>query len=138
MPMFDIEINSIITFFILLVVSILFALKGKSIPYYLYNNENYYYKGFLIVILITLVFSVACTIGNMAAEQTIQGTNSHSKDVKLILKDENISDEIENKPLILIVIDENKFYFIEKNETLSKYPKLYIIPSDQIKSVILK
>lgn len=141
-PVFENESLLITYIFIFVVVVILIILintyfNDKSIPYELYN-KNIYWEGFLILILIIFVFSVACISGNIVAEQTIQGNNSHSKDVKLILKDKNVSDEIENKSLILIVIDENKFYFIEKNETLRKYPKLYIIPSDQIKIVILK
>ena len=141
---FEIWSHFILFVFILFGILMLFKLKNrgpedkyKSIPYELYNEEIYY-KGLLIVILIITAFSVAYISGNIVAEDTIQGKNSHSKDVKLILKDKNVSDEIENKSLILIVIDDNKFYFIEKNETLRKYPKLYIIPGDQIKTVILK
>jgi hypothetical protein len=43
-----------------------------------------------------------------------------------------------DKTLILVVHGNNKYYLIEKNESIPKEVKLYIIPDDQIKTITIK
>lgn len=136
---FDFISNVIIKILIVILLLISFiypTFKNKSVLSF--YGSNLIYKLILVSILIIFVYSSGCILGNLAAEKTIHGTSSHSNEVQqLILKDKTIT-EIENINLILVLINENKYYFIEKNVTITRYPKLYIIPNDQIEIVILK
>lgn len=78
-----------------------------------------------------MLFMSASLLGHRAAENLIQGKNG-SFEIQFFPKD-NMDNQLQNKTLIFIMLKDNKYYVLEKNESNTKYPELYIIQEDQVK-----
>jgi hypothetical protein len=56
--------------------------------------------------------------------------------VKLTLK-ENILPEIDGKELILVLYHNGKYYIANKERPAPAFPKIYVVPDEQIKVAVL-
>jgi hypothetical protein len=65
-----------------------------------------------------------------AADNLIQGKGGHL-DIQLFMKDKTDT-QFQNKTFTFVMQLENRYYVLEKNETVPAHPKLYIIPIDQV------
>lgn len=117
-------------YIILLILIIRMTVQKKSFAYNFYKGDwNLRFMVLLIVLFGIIMF--ADYNGNNNAETLIEGSGKNSLEIQLMLKDNN-SIQFQNKTLILIMLKNNNYYIVEKNETTPKDPKLYIIPSDKI------
>ena len=89
---------------------------------------------FLIAVLSVSFFSTMMGLQN--ADDVIEGVSADALKINISLKDEN-NTMFENKTLIIVMIHDDTYYIIEKDESHSKEPKVYIIPSDQIKMAVV-
>lgn len=128
-------IKSIITisFVLAILYYIYLSYQKYSSAYSLYlGNTNL----FLFLILITGSFiMIADVVGNHNAEQLIQGKSG--SEIQLLLEDNTMNLQLQNKTLILVMLYDNKYFVIEKNESITVDPKLYIIQNDKIKMAII-
>ncbi len=72
--------------------------------------------------------------GSSDARNLIEGKTG-SYHATLELKDNNI--RLDNKSLILVMCNENKYYLVEKNSSATKHVKSYIIPDSEVKMATL-
>lgn len=86
----------------------------------------------ILILLVFCCFSIVMGIYN--ADCMTDGDSADALKINISLKDEN-NTMFENKTLILIMMHDGTYYIIEKDESHSKKPRVYIIPSDQIKMV---
>jgi len=89
--------------------------------------------------LIAVLFVVCCfstMMGFQKADDMIAGVSSDALKINIDLKDEN-NTMFENKTLILVMVHDDTYYIIEKDENYLKNQKLHIIPSHQIKMVVV-
>lgn len=108
--------------------------KKVSIAYILYSGRIST-KVLYLVTLIGILGMFAYNLGTHDAKELIQG-KSGTPEIQLFLKDNN-SEQFQNKTLIFVMIKDNKYYVVEKNETVPKDPKLYIIQDNQIEMAII-
>lgn len=94
---------------------------------------------FLPMMFLIAVLSVSCfstIMGLQNADYVVEGVSADALKINISLKDEN-NTMFENKTPILVMIHDDTYYIIEKDESHSKEPKVYIIPSDQIKLAVV-
>ena len=126
---------SIGMYLIFLILTIRITIQKRSFAYDFYKGDwNLRFIVILVVLFGILMF--ADFNGNNDAENLIKGSGKDSLEIQLMLKDNN-NIQFQNKTLILIMLQNNNYYIVEKNETAPKNPKLYIIPSDQVDMAIL-
>lgn len=103
--------------------------KNESEAYEIYQSSWFTKLTYLIALILAL-YIIAGFIGNHDAENLIQGQDN-TLEVQLSLKDK-ADTQFQNKTFIFVMQLDNSYYIIEKNETIPEYPKLYIIPTDQV------
>lgn len=94
---------------------------------------------FLPMFLIIVLFAVCCfstMMGIQNADYVVEGVSADALKINIDLKDEN-NTMFENKTLILVMLHDDTYYIIEKDENNLKNRKLYIIPSHQTKMVVV-
>lgn len=89
----------------------------------------------LIVLILTTCF-VSNILGIGDAERMIDGTSSDALWVNISLKDKD-NTLFENKTLIFVMLRDDTYYVVEKDESHPNKPRVYIIPSDQIKMAVV-
>lgn len=118
---------------VILLVLILFLI---FLSYHKYSMAYFFYKkGFafkigLIFIILLGLFNISVFWGDITANELIHGQRDRLE-IQLFLKDK-MNIELQNKNFILVMLHDNKYYISEINETASEYPKLYIIPTDEV------
>jgi hypothetical protein len=128
---------SILTGFIrnaLAILLILMIVWACGPDYYKSLKQRKIGINFIIFIFIILTM-ITPYFGIISAENLIRG-NEGSLNIKLELKDEN--PELLNHTLILVIHSNDKYYLVEKNESVPRDVTLYIIPDDQIKMITVK
>jgi hypothetical protein len=97
-------------------------------------NINQIYTILFIIILLILIFSGSLK-GKMDAINTIEDANGRFIDFEW----KGISPvEIEEKKLILITYHEDNYYVTIHQNPAPEFPKVFIIPDDQINLAIIK
>lgn len=120
--------------FSLFIVYIVTSLKGTSIRT-IWLQGDFILR---IIILIGVLFAVCILAGlwgTIEATNTIEGKNAVN--INFTWK-ENPPTEINGKELILILNTNGNFYVVSKEKPAPMYPKVYIIPGDNINLAVLK
>ncbi len=123
------------------VITILFIVVFSC--FWIWTLKDLYKKGEInqgLIVSIIIVFLVVSTtvptlLGRISAENLIKG-GKDSFEVKLDMKNEN--SDLLNRTLILVTHSNYKYYLVEKNESVPKKVKLFIIPDDQIKMIVVE
>lgn len=122
---------SIFTFLILLWILVIIYLSYKKWSFsHSYHSGNFYLKFCIIFIILSGILNLAMFLGDTQATNLIQG-NVDRLEIQLFLKDK-MNTQLQDKTFIFIMLQDNKYYIIDKNQTSSKYSKLYIIPTDEV------
>lgn len=132
------HINYIIIFSILILVMVFIAHKyrNKSLLKNVLFESNCEIKFKFSLCILFCLFIFASMDGTMQAEANIQGINIDSLGVQVsLLEKSNI--QLQNKSIILIMILQENYFFVEKNETIPKNPKIYIVPKDNIEMITI-
>ena len=93
-------------------------------------------KIYVSITLILITCFISMFLGTIDAEHMIDGTSSNALQVDISLKDKD-NTLFENKTLILVMLRDDVYYITEKDGSHPKKPKVYIIPSDQIKMLLV-
>ena len=104
------------------------------------NEHSVTDRTFRLILIICLLCLLSALMGVFNAGKTVEGCGYGASEINISLK--NTNDTLpENKTLILVLLHDDQYYIIEKDEnyqtTPKATPKLYIIPSDQIVMVIV-
>jgi hypothetical protein len=130
----------LIFLFFLFLQDMLISFKYKTLNDYfekIFPLPNAFSIALFTIGIIFIVSSVFQGIGNYEADQLIKGKSSNALEVSLELVN-STNDSLQNKTLFLIMIQNNAYYVIEKNETPKNDNKLYIIPISQVKVATIK
>ncbi|MCK5644111.1 MAG: hypothetical protein KAJ19_25150 [Gammaproteobacteria bacterium] len=126
---------SIGMYIIFLILTIQMTIQKRSFAYDFYKGD--WNLRFLVIIIVLFgILMFANFSGNSDAEELIKGSSKNSLEIQLMLKDNN-NTQFQNETLILIMLQNNNYYIMEKDETAPKNPKLYIIPSNQVEMAII-
>jgi len=97
-------------------------------------NINQIYAIFFIIILLLLI-STASFKGKIDARKTVEDANSRFIDFEW----KGISPvEIDGKKLVLITYHEGNYYAVIHQNPAPEFPKVFVIPDDQINLAIIK
>ena len=91
-------------------------------------------KIFKLIFIIVIFCFFSAYMGDFNAHYMVRGSSPDALKIDISLKDTN-NTLFENKTLILVMLRDDNYYIIEEYRNRTKKPKLYIIPSDQIKMV---
>ncbi len=72
----------------------------------------------------------AAFLGDMEARDLIKGKVDR-QEIQVVLKDK-MNTQLQDKTFIFVMLQDNKYYILDKNETALQYPKLYIVPIDEV------
>ena len=122
---------SIIIFSVLIPIIFILFLKDKHTK----GKIDQEFVILAIFLLLVVSTTIPPNLGRSAAENLIRGEEG-SFEAKLDLKNGN--PDLLSRTLILVIHSNNKYYLVEKNESIPKEVKLYIIPDDQIKMATIE
>ncbi len=114
--------------FVSIVFLILSAHYSHSGAYIIYKS-NFNIKIIILIVFIGFLFSLAGDFGTSDARKIIE--NKDTTRIQLVLKDKN-NTQIQDKELIFVMLYDNKYFVIEKNNSSPKYNRLYIIPNEEV------
>lgn len=118
---------------VLIVMIIFISYKSISIVNTFYKTE-FKMKIIMLLSIIALLYIVSYDFGTLDARKLIEGKDTLR--IQISLKDKT-STQIQNKELIPVMLYDNKYYVLEKNNTSQEYNRLHIIQSDEIEIATL-
>lgn len=97
------------------------------------ERERLILASFLILVISTSMTSISDQLGDQQAQNLIRGDGY---EINFTLKNENIG--ISKSTFMLAAQSDNKYYLVEKNNTIPISAKLFIIPMNETKILTLK
>lgn len=80
--------------------------------------------------VVFLALSLGEFLGNMHAEQLIEGSSNRSLRISLIFRQP--VPELTDKQFMVVFADEKNYYLVERSNPPPRYPELFIIAKDQL------
>ncbi|MCZ7403175.1 MAG: hypothetical protein O8C61_13210 [Candidatus Methanoperedens sp.] len=119
----------IILIIVCILIFVIMSYMKISFAYNLFKSPLSFKLSFLIFCL-SLLIILSSILGDSAAENLIQ-VKGDQLEIQFFLKD-NTDTQFQNKTFKFVMQLEDRYYVLEKNDTVHDYPKLYIIPTDQV------
>ena len=111
--------------------------KNPGISYIKLNYSKFYnlewiYKIFFAMTIVIMLYLVAFCLGYFIAEKYIIGIGEDVQELHFSLENNM---ELENKSLVFVLLHDDIYYFVEKDEKLPNKPKLHLYSVHEIKSI---
>ena len=136
-PVYMVMMKMVVGVFIVTIVFYYIKSKKNAIKSHIDRSKpDNITKIYVLITLILITCFTSMFLGTIDAENMIDGTSSNALQVDISLKDKD-NTPFENKTLILVMLRDDTYYIIERDGNRPKKPKVYIIPSDQIKMMVV-